>query len=176
MAMCGDAPMMLAASRVDAARQLASRRRGGGRARCRSEPVLRSAARKPFASASMPMNTATTSAMPSAVSAVETGRCSTLRALYIQWDLHSTVLSACTTGSRAARIAGTTRSPASARSATPAPRSSVLGGDVEAGEEAAALKFVVLYSSFGAAESEHGAGQGDDARLEHHQRRTAGGR
>ena len=43
------------------------------------EPVLIRAARKPFASASMPMNTATTSPMPSAVNAVDTGRWSTLR-------------------------------------------------------------------------------------------------
>ncbi len=46
-----------------------------------SEPVRVSAAAKPLASASMPMNTATTSPMPSAVSAVDTGRCRTLRRL-----------------------------------------------------------------------------------------------
>ena len=46
-----------------------------------AEPVRTSAERKPFASASIPMNTATTSAMPSAVNAVETGRWSRLRAL-----------------------------------------------------------------------------------------------
>ena len=45
------------------------------------EPVFTSAARKPLASASMAMNTATTSATPSAVIAVETGRCAMLRAL-----------------------------------------------------------------------------------------------
>ncbi|MBW8838398.1 MAG: hypothetical protein JF602_00870 [Gemmatimonadetes bacterium] len=39
-----------------------------------SEPVRASAARKPFASASMPMKTATTSAMPTAVNAVDAGR------------------------------------------------------------------------------------------------------
>ena len=49
--------------------------------RFRSDPVRTRAVRKPFASASMPMNTATTSAMPSAVKAVDTGRCSTLRTL-----------------------------------------------------------------------------------------------
>ena len=45
------------------------------------EPVRISAERKPLASASMPMKTATTSAIPSAVKAVETGRWSRLRAL-----------------------------------------------------------------------------------------------
>ena len=45
------------------------------------EPVFTSAAMKPFASASIPTNTATTSPMPSAVSSVETGRCDTLRTL-----------------------------------------------------------------------------------------------
>ena len=46
-----------------------------------AEPVRTRAARNPLASASMPMNTATTSAIPSAVNAVETGRWSRLRAL-----------------------------------------------------------------------------------------------
>jgi len=45
------------------------------------EPVFTSAAMKPFASASIATNTATTSPMPSAVSSVETGRCETLRML-----------------------------------------------------------------------------------------------
>ena len=45
------------------------------------EPVRMSAERKPLASASMPMKTATTSPIPSAVKAVETGRWSRLRAL-----------------------------------------------------------------------------------------------
>ena len=45
------------------------------------EPVRTRAARNPFASASIPMNTATTSAIPSAVKAVDTGRWSRLRAL-----------------------------------------------------------------------------------------------
>ena len=46
-----------------------------------ADPVRISAERKPLASASMPMKTATTSAMPSAVKAVETGRWIRLRAL-----------------------------------------------------------------------------------------------
>ena len=46
-----------------------------------SDPVRTSADAKPFASASMPTKTATTSAMPSAVSAVDTGRARMLRRL-----------------------------------------------------------------------------------------------
>ena len=73
----------------------------------RSEPVRVSAAAKPLASASMPMNTATTSPMPSAVSAVETGRCAHAAQVVGERDLHSTFRSAATTGSRAACTAGT---------------------------------------------------------------------
>ena len=46
-----------------------------------SDPVRVSATANPLASASIPMNTATTSPMPSAVSAVDTGRWRTLRRL-----------------------------------------------------------------------------------------------
>ena len=43
------------------------------------EPDVTNAAMNPFASASIATNTATTSPMPSAVNAVDTGRCMTLR-------------------------------------------------------------------------------------------------
>ena len=78
--MCGDDAMMLIASRgmlldnsLSAPRRSSSTLSG--------EPVFTSAAMKPFASASMATNTATTSPMPNAVSSVETGRCDTLRTL-----------------------------------------------------------------------------------------------
>jgi len=79
-ATCGSAAMMLDTSRP---RPLESSESAPLRSTrtFRLDPVLASAALKPLASASMPMNTATTRPTPSAVSAVETGRCTTLRTL-----------------------------------------------------------------------------------------------
>ena len=80
VAMCGDALMMLIASRgMPLESSLSAPRRS--RSTLSDDPVFVSAAMKPFASASMATNTATTSPMPSAVSAVDTGRCVTLRRL-----------------------------------------------------------------------------------------------
>ena len=80
VAMCGDDAMMLIASRgIPLDSSLSAPRRSSST--LSADPVFTSAAMKPFASASMAMNTATTSPMPSAVSSVETGRCETLRTL-----------------------------------------------------------------------------------------------
>ena len=80
VAMYGEVLMMLMASRgmpLDSSLSAPRRRRST----LSTEPVLVSAAMKPFASASMATKTATTRPMPRAVSAVETGRCVTLRRL-----------------------------------------------------------------------------------------------
>jgi hypothetical protein len=78
--MCGAAEMMLADARsmLLESSESAARRRTST---VSSEPVRVSAAAKPLASASIPTNTATTSPMPSAVSAVDSGRPIMLRKL-----------------------------------------------------------------------------------------------
>ena len=80
VATCGDAASTRAASRP---MPLASSESAPLRSTSalRSEPVRASAARNPCPNASMPMKTATTSAIPTAVNVVETGRCIILRAL-----------------------------------------------------------------------------------------------